>query len=157
MKPFLISVLMIFGINLAYAESDIYACVNESGVKTFSNVGSNKGCKKVDLPGLTILPATKTKKTGKIATKTPADFPTVDDSTQKNRDLERRQILDVELKAEQKKLADLTAEYKNGEPDRLGNERNFAKYQERTANLKQDINRTQQNIDALQREIGGLN
>ena len=74
-----------------------------------------------------------------------------------NRDLERKQILDTELKAEQKKLADLTAEYKNGEPDRLGNERNFAKYQERTASLKQDINRAQQNIDALQREIGGLN
>lgn len=157
MKPFLISVLMIFSVNLAHANSDIYVCVNDRGVKTFGNVGSNKGCKKVDLPGLTTFPATKTKRIGKTASNTPSDFPKVDDSTQKNRDLERRQILDNELKAEQKKLADLNAEYKNGEPDRLGNERNYAKYQERTASLKQDINRAQQNIDALQREISALN
>jgi len=148
---------MIFFVNLAHANSDIYVCLNDRGVKTFGNVGDHKGCKKVDLPGLTIFPATKIKKVGKTFTKTPVDFPKVDDSAQKNRDLERRQILDTELKTEQKKLADLTGEYKNGEPDRLGNERNFAKYQERTASLKQDINRTQQNIDALQREIGGPN
>lgn len=163
MKPLLISALLFScaGVqaNLAHAGSDdIYSCVNERGVKTYSNVGNTKGCKKVELPGLTTIPAPKTKRAGKVqsAQNTPASFPQVDDTTQKNRDLERKQILETELKAEQKKLADLSAEYKNGEPDRLGNERNYAKYQERTENLKQDINRSQQNIDALQREIGGL-
>jgi len=153
MKPILLSVLMIFYVNFAQADSDVYVCPNSNGVKTYSNVGDKKGCKKVDLPGLATIPAPKSKKVGK----TPTDFPSVDDSTQKNRDTERKQILDAELKAEQKKLADLKAEYKDGEPDRLGNERNYAKYQERAENLKQDINRAQQNIDALQREIGGLN
>lgn len=153
MKPLLLSVLMIFCVDLAHADSDVFVCVNAKGVKTFSNVGDNKGCKKVELPGLTTFPAPKSKKSAKA----PGDFPKVDDSTQKNRDVERKQILDTELKTEQKKLAELQAEYKNGEPDRLGNERNFAKYQERTEGLKQDINRTQQNVDALQREISGLN
>jgi hypothetical protein len=108
----------------------------------------------VDLPGLTVIPSTTPQRIGKAAT--PAYFPNVDNTTQKNRDTERRQILDNELKAEQKKLAELNTEYKNGAPDRLGNERNYAKYLERTENLKQDISRSQQNIEALQREIGGL-
>jgi hypothetical protein len=153
MKQLLLSVLILFCLDVAYAQSDIYVCTDAKGVRTFGNVGDNKGCKKVDLPGLTTFPAPKTKRAGKA----PSDFPKVSDTTQKNRDLERKQILDNELKTEQKKLADLNSEYKNGEPDRLGNERNYAKYQERTENLKQDINRTQKNIEAIQREIGGLN
>lgn len=153
MKPIFLFVLMIFYVNVAQADADVYVCPNPNGVKTYSNVGDKKGCKKVDLPGLATIPAPKSTKVGK----SPIDFPSVDDSTQKSRDTERKQILNAELKAEQKKLADLKAEYKDGEPDRLGNERNYAKYQERTENLKQDINRAQQNIDALQREMGGLN
>lgn len=153
MKRILLSALMIISLEYAYANSDIYVCDNANGVKTYGNVGNNKGCKKVELPGLTIFPAPS----GRKNLKAPGSFPVIDDVTQKNRDAERKQILDNELKAEQKKLSDLNAEYKNGEPDRLGNERNFAKYQERTEGLKQDINRTQKNIDALQREMSGDN
>jgi septal ring factor EnvC (AmiA/AmiB activator) len=138
---------------ITYAASDIYQCVGANGVKSYSNVGANKGCKKVDLPAITTIPAPNVKKSVKAAST--KNFPTVDDATQKNRDAERKEILSNELKEEQKKLADLQAEYKNGEPDRLGNERNYAKYQERVENLKQDIDRSQQNIEALQRELGG--
>ena len=138
----------------AYAgSSDIYVCQNQSGTKTYANVGDKKGCKKVELPGLTMIPAPISKR----GSKAPGDFPKVDNGVQQTRDAERRQILEEELKAEQKKLSDLNAEYKEGQPDRLGNERNYAKYQERTQNLKQNIDRTQQNIDALQREMRGLN
>ena len=80
MKPFLISILVTFFVGLAHAESTIYVCVNERGLKTFGNVGSNKGCKKVELPGLTTFPVTKTRRVGKTASKTPNDFPRVDDS-----------------------------------------------------------------------------
>jgi len=51
-----------------------------------------------------VLPAKKAQ--GKPAS-SPADFPKVDDSTQKARDSDRKQILQDELKAEQKKLDDL--------------------------------------------------
>ncbi|MGV3741728.1 MAG: DUF4124 domain-containing protein, partial [Burkholderiaceae bacterium] len=47
-------------------------------------------------------------------------------------------------------------EYNNGEPERQGNERNYAKYQERVASMKEDLNRTEKNIEALKREIGNL-
>lgn len=153
MKAFLFSLLFLVG--LAHADGDIYVCTGQDGARTFSNVGSKKGCKKVDLPGLTVMPAPTYKRAGKAAA-APSSFPSVDSATQKNRDSERKQILENELRAEQRKLAELNTEYKNGTPDRLGNERNYAKYLERTENLKQDINRSQQNIEALQREIGGL-
>jgi chromosome segregation ATPase len=80
----------------------------------------------------------------------------VDGAAQRARDDDRRAILDEELRAEEKKLADLRQEYKNGEPDRLGNERNYAKYQERTGRLRDDIGRAERNIDALRREIATI-
>jgi len=135
----------------AYADSEIYVCTDANGVKTYGNVGDGKGCKKVDLPGLTTFPAPKK------AAKAPGDFPKVDEATQKKRDSERKQILSDELKAEQQKLSDLNSQYNNGDPDRIGGERNYAKYQERTQTMKDDIARTQQNIDSLQRELNGLN
>lgn len=151
MKRFLFAALMLVGFQAARADSDIYVCTDASGVKSYGNIGDGKGCKKVDLPGLSTFPAPK--KTAKA----PTDFPKVDDFTQKRRDGERKQILADELKSEQQRLGDLNAQYKNGEPDRNGNERNYAKYLERTQTMKEDINRTQQNIDSLQRELNGIN
>jgi ubiquinone biosynthesis protein UbiJ len=66
------------------------------------------------------------------------------------------QILTDEIRTEENKLAELKKEYQNGEPERLGSERNYAKYQERVATMKDDIARTEKNIEALKREIGQL-
>jgi len=151
MKQFLFAAITLFGVGQVWADSDIYVCTDANGVKSYGNIGDAKGCKKVDLPGLTIFPAPKK------SAKAPSDFPKVDDSTQKRRDVERKQILGDELRKEQQKLSDLNSQYNNGEPDRNGNERNYAKYQERVQSMKDEINRTQQNVDSLQRELNGLN
>jgi hypothetical protein len=154
MKQILFAFLTAFtlaGGSHVYADTDIYVCTDANGVKTYGNVGDGKGCKKVDLPGLNTFP------TPKKVTKAPGDFPKVDEATQKKRDSDRKQILADELKSEQQKLSDLNSQYNNGDPDRIGGERNYAKYQERTQTMKDDITRTQQNIDSLQRELNGLN
>jgi hypothetical protein len=75
---------------------------------------------------------------------------------QKARDSDRRKILEDELKSSENKLADLKKEYNNGEPDRRGDERNYAKYQERVAQMKADITRAEADVSALKREIGNL-
>jgi len=142
----------------AHAQSDVYLCINENGSKEYKNTGVVKGCKKVDVPGLTLIPAPP-KRTQPIQTASlksssaPGDFPRVDSGTQKARDNDRRQILLDELKTEQDKLASLKKDYNNGEPERQGDERNYAKYQERVTAMKEDINRTEKNIEALQREL----
>jgi hypothetical protein len=136
------------------ADSDVYLCVDDHGVKEYRNNSLTKNCKKIDLPGLTVMPAPVFKKE-KMAPH--GDFPQVDEKTQKKRDGDRKKILQDELANEQKKLNELNSTYQNGNPERLGDERNYEKYQERTAAMKADIDRSQKNIEALQREITNLN
>jgi hypothetical protein len=142
-----------------HAEAEVYLCVGEDGSKEYKNVGVTKGCKKVDLPGVTLIPAPARKPAPLQAAAKPdasPGFPKVDSEIQKRRDDERLQILTNELNAEQRKLADLEREYNNGQPERRGNERNYAKYQDRVAALKEELARTERNIEALRREIGNL-
>lgn len=158
MNRLLSGLVLLVGVQaIAHAQGEVYLCVDDNGKKEYKNTGAVKGCKKVDLQGLTVipgpsLPASGKKTQGKPAS-SPSDFPKVDEGTQKARDSDRKQILQEELKAEEQKLANLKKEYNNGEPERLGNERNYAKYQERTNMMKEDISRTEKNIEALQREI----
>jgi hypothetical protein len=137
----------------SYAQADVFLCVDESGKKEYKNTGATKGCKKVELPGINIIPAPTV---AKKAEKSPSGFPKVDDSTQKARDADRKQILLDELRAEEQKLANLKKDYNNGEPERQGGEKNFTKYQERTTMMKEEISRTEKNIEALNREVGNL-
>lgn len=145
----------------AYAQSEVYLCVDERGNKEYKNTGGTKGCKRVELPGITTIPAPKARPvvaqtaSAKPAS-SPTDFPKVDGNTQKARDNDRRQILTDELKTEEQKLELLKKEFNNGEPERHGDERNFAKYQARVASMKEDLSRTEKNIEALKREISNL-
>jgi hypothetical protein len=80
----------------------------------------------------------------------------VDPADQRARDSDARRILADELKREEERLAQLQRDYNNGEPERRGEERNFAKYQERVAEMKAAIQRKEADIAALKREIGKL-
>lgn len=144
----------------AQAQSDVYLCVDDSGKKEYKNTGATKGCKRVDLPGIMTIPAPAKKTSAPAAaaktTASPPEFPKVDSSTQKARDGDRKQILLDELKSEEQKLANLKKEYNNGEPERRGDERNYAKYQERVSGMKDDLSRAEKNIEALKREIANV-
>ncbi len=162
------TVLLLLAAGLAHAQSqnqsEVYVCVNSDGTREYKNTGATKGCKRVDLQGVSMITAPPRRvgpapaspsATAKPAT-SPAGFPRVDSSTQKQRDNDRMAILAEELKAEEKKLAALRQDYNNGEPERRGDERNYAKYQERVANMKDDIARVERNVEALRREISNL-
>lgn len=145
----------------AIAQSDIFLCIDEQGQKTFQNVGTAKGCKRVDSGPLLTLPAAR-QPAGRTATSedkvtaSPASFPRVDRDTQRTRDNDRKRILEDELKTEEERLARLKMEFNNGEPERRGDERNFALYQERVVRLREDIARIETNVGALRREIALL-
>ncbi|WP_089399253.1 DUF4124 domain-containing protein [Noviherbaspirillum humi] len=157
----LIVFLLAAASSAAWAQTEIFQCVSADGAVEFRNTGPQRGCKRMDLPAQNVIPAPKRIVAQAAAAKpaasaSPAGFPKVDGDTQKARDSDRRQILQDELKAEERKLAELKKEFNNGEPERRGDERNYAKYQERVAGMKEDINRTEKNVEALQREIGNL-
>jgi hypothetical protein len=147
----------------AFAQSsEIFMCVDEQGNKSFQNVGSAKGCKRMDVGPVLSVPAPRqpAARAGAVAepraTASPASFPRVDRDTQKSRDSDRRRILEDELKTEEERHGRLRAEFNNGEPERRGDERNFALYQERIERLREDIARVENNVGALRREIALL-
>ena len=153
--------LILFSLCLqqAHAQNEVFVCVDERGNKEYKNTGTTKGCKKIDLPGLTIIAAPKRSpvaNSGATAKGDSGDFPKIDSGTQNKRDSDRRQILLDELKSEEGKLAVLKKDYSGGEPERLGDESNYAKYLARVAGMKEEIGRTEKNIEALKRELGNL-
>ncbi len=150
--------------NGAQAQGAVYKCVDDQGRVEFTDT-SRKGCKALDLPGYAPpapprasapIPAVRPPSGSPAPVASPASFPRVDTAQQRARDDDRREILNDELRIEQKKLADLRRDFNGGEPERQGNERNYAKYQERVASMRDEIGRTERNIEALQREISNI-
>jgi hypothetical protein len=134
----------------AHAQSAIYKCVDGQGRVEFTDV-NKAGCKSLDLPGSYPAPARRSGASVRQASApapvvTPANFPRVDTSMQKARDDDRRGILNEELRAEEKKLADLKTSSSN----------NDGKNPERMASMKEDIGRAERNVDALRREISNI-
>lgn len=80
----------------------------------------------------------------------------VDPAAQRARDTDSRRILEAELRREEERLAELRKEYNNGEPERLGSERNYQKYLDRVADLKSGIARKEGDIAAIKRELAKL-
>jgi hypothetical protein len=143
----------------ALASSDIFVCQDADGRKTYQNTGTGKGCTRLDVqPALTV-PASR-QQTARASTDmrpiAPANFPRVDTQTQKARDGDRRRILEDELGSEEAKLQALRTEYKNGAPERLASDRGNAGYQERAARMQADLQRTENNITSLKRELALL-
>jgi hypothetical protein len=139
----------------------VYKCVDPSGATLYTDT-QRPNCKALDLPsgGATTAipaPARRASPPARVAgAAAPSDFPKVNTSQQRARDDDRREILNDELRSEENKLAELRREFNGGEPERQGNERNYAKYQERVAQLKDNIGRAEKNIDALKREIANI-
>lgn len=130
---------------------DLYKCVDERGNTTFTNTGSTRGCTRLNVDPV-VIPKLVTP-TQRQQAASPG-FPKVDASTQKARDNDRRRILEDELRDKESQLADLKREYNNGEPERLGNERNYQRYLDRTERLKADIARAESDIASIRNEIG---
>ena len=151
----------------ARADGQIYLCVSPNGQKELTDINKKGNCKLLDLPGAITSPPKKPASAAsgassgsaappRAASTSPADFPRVDNAAQKARDSDRRQILQDELKNEQQKLAELKKEFNDGQPERQGNERNYAKYLERVEQMKENLARMERNVDALKREIANI-
>lgn len=133
------------------AQADgVYLCTQANGVREYRNTGDTRGCRRLDLEPLSQIPGPA------LQAKADPGFPRIDSQVQKRRDQDRLQILMDEVRAEEAKLVDLRRDYQQGEPERLGSERNYAKYQDRVALMRDEIARTEKNIEALKREIGQL-
>jgi hypothetical protein len=76
------------------------------------------------------------------------------DVQQSERDAQARTILTQELDKARAQLAQLVQSYNQGEPEKWATEtRNHQKYLDRVAEMKAAIERTERDIDSLQREL----
>ena len=60
------------------------------------------------------------------------------------------------MRRDEATLAQMLKEFNNGEPERLGSERNFQRYLDRVAEMKAAIARKESDIAALKRELSKL-
>jgi hypothetical protein len=155
MKSRLLVCLMLCCLAAPVFAQGVFVCVQPNGTREYRNNGDMRGCRKLDLETISTIPAPAANQQPKTAAIDPS-FPRIESQIQKRRDQDRLQILTEEVRNEESRLSELRREYQNGEPERLGSERNYAKYQERVAQMKDDIQRTEKNIEALKREIGNL-
>jgi phage shock protein A len=93
-----------------------------------------------------VVPATR-------ASQKPGNFPSVGSETQKQRDADRRKILEQELAQEQQLLDDAKKQLAEQEAVRSGNEKNYARVQERIEPYQRAVKLHESNIDSLKKEI----
>jgi hypothetical protein len=78
----------------------------------------------------------------------------VDSAEQRQRDTQAQVVLQAELQKAQQQHATLLREWNNGEPERRADEfRQPQKYQDRVAQLRTALQRTQADVAGLQREL----
>ncbi|HZM44224.1 MAG TPA: DUF4124 domain-containing protein [Burkholderiales bacterium] len=136
--------------------ADIYECVDSSGNKLFTNNKAQaKGCKllSVSVPNTVPAPKAPAAKGGAAATPTPPAFPKVDTDTQRQRDTDRRRILEQELSSEERLLDQARKELASQDAVRLGSERNYQKVIERLEPYKKKVKLHEDNIASLRREL----
>lgn len=118
-----------FSVMNTVAHAEIFKHVDAQGRVTYSNVPM-KGATKLNLEPLNTVPATKPK----ASAPSPSGFPKVDGDTQKKRDDTRRKILEEELAAEEKLLAEATIQ--KDVPATALHEKNVAALKKELANIK---------------------
>jgi hypothetical protein len=135
------------------AAAEIYKCQDGEGNVSYTNT-KQKGCTAMDIgPSREPAPSgTRPRAKGSQST-APANFPSVDSETQRQRDQGRRRILETELAAEERLLADAKRALAEGEIGRSGEDRTSPAYVERMRKLKETVGLHEQNVAALRREL----
>ena len=130
--------------------NQIYRCGNEY---TNNPPAGLAGCKLVEGGNVTVVRGARQTEADRVASMSQS-INKVGEQQQRQRDTERKQILQDELAKAQARQAELMRQYNNGEPERMGPEfRNYQMYQDRVAQMRADIERNQNDINALQREL----
>jgi len=154
--------LWIAGAAMAQDAKPVYRCPGPPVLYTdalSAQEAKDKGCRTIEGAPITIVqapPRAKPPVAGNGASVPRGGDTKIDPASQRARDSDARRILADELRAEEERLAAMKAEFNNGEPERKGDERNFAKYQERVAEMRAAIQRKEADIVALRREMAKL-
>ncbi len=148
-------VLLLVALTTAHqAVADICKYVDADGNVHYSNLPPEKGWRRLSCTSGDEGSGKRPSGASARSTPSPAGFPRVDPDTQKNRDDVRRKVLNDELAAEEKLLADARTQYADGAPAPLADERADAeKYRARIGRLRQAVAIHEKNVEALKKEL----
>ena len=173
---FISSFSLLLALACSPASAQIYRCVaaDGSGTEYINNAkdAQQRGCKTMQGGNVTVVQGSPVQKpvvrvasagsSSGSSSGSPSASPSSGSRTdaspdQKARDSDSRSILQSELKKAESRLVEQQKEFNNGEPEKQGIEgRNYQRYLDRVADLKDGIARNQSDIAGLKREISRL-
>ena len=147
----------------AQAQGTVYRCPGPPVLYTdalSAREANEKGCRTIEGTPITVVQAPKPRAGASVQAPAVAGArgadARVDAGQQRVRDDERRRVLQTELRQAEERLAGAQKEFNNGQGERRGDERNYQKYLDRMAELKDNIARYEADVQALRREIAKL-
>jgi hypothetical protein len=166
----LLALAVLAGPTMAIAQSGgapTYRCVDASGRSTYTNVQeemSGRKCtvvsREVSVVPAPPLPQGARKPAASQAGSAPpaagAPAARVDAQTQRNRDNDRRRILQEELQTAEKLLVSAKQKLSEQESVRSGDERNYQRVLDRLKPFQDEVRSAEDNVAALKRELGNL-
>ncbi len=156
-----VAVWLMWGQGAVWAqEKPVYKCPGNLYTDALSSKEAHeKGCKTLDGAPVTVIQSILPRNAARGGVGGNAgggSSPKVGGEEQKARDADARRILEAELRKEEEALSGLQKEFNGGQPERRGDERNYQKYLDRTADLKSALTRKEADVAALRRELGKL-
>ena len=142
----------------AQAQGTVYRCPGPPVLYTdalSAKEANEKGCRTIEGTPITVVQSIKPRPAAVASEARGADS-RVDAGQQRVRDDERRRVLQTELRQAEDRLASAQKEFNNGQGERRGDERNYQKYLDRMAELKDSVARYEADVQALKREISKL-
>ena len=137
-----------------FARAEMWKCVDQDGNTRYTNVkAETKGCKALNLEPINTAPAPPVPAR---AQPKPTNFPSVDANTQRQRDADRRRILEQELTQEHQHLEAAKKQLTEQKDVRLGPEKNYARVEERLKPYEDRVKLHENNVNSLKKEIDGI-
>ena len=159
--PSIFVVLLATSAASAFAQERIYRCAGKAGATpeyiNDARDAQSRGCKQIDGGNVTVVQGTPVSRPAVRVAGVVQAGPASGSAEQRARDSDTRAILEAELKKAEVRLAEQQKEFNNGEPEKQGIEgRNYQRYLDRVAEMKESISRHESDIAGLKREIGRL-
>ena len=165
MKPTVLlsitAALLASSLTAALAQERIYRCsANAGGTPEYINNAKDaqtRGCKQIEGGNVTVVQSNSPVARPVVRVAAAAQASGTGTEEQRARDSDTRVILESELKKAELRLAEQQKEFNNGQPDKQGIEgRNYQRYLDRVAEMKEGITRHESDIAGLKREISRL-
>lgn len=147
----------------AQAQGTVYRCPGPPVLYTdalSAKEAHEKGCRTIEGTPITVVQTVKPRAGATVPSSTVDGArgaeSRVDAGQQRVRDDERKRVLQTELRQAEERLTMAQKEFNSGQGERRGDERNYQKYLDRMAELKDNIARYEADVQALKREIAKL-